>query len=265
MRVIFIGGGNMAEAIFSRLDNYNIVVIQRNLQKIEKLRAKYPMIDFLPVLDFTTTAEDLIFLSVKPQDAKVTCQGIRQYTKNSTIISVMAGITCQSLNFWLDNQSICRTIPNTPSMLGFGVAAIYFTPAITRQHVILDIFAKLGKVYHFSNEDQIDQMTAVASSGIGYVFYYIEVLVKTAVEKFNFSPELAKDVILQVVKGSMAMIENNPDVSIEELRKNVTSKKGTTEQAIRVFEQYNLYKIVSEAELACYNRAKELSQLFADH
>lgn len=263
MRIIFIGGGNMAESIFSRLHNHEIIVIQRNLQKIERLKTQYPEIIFKPELDLITRADDLIFLAIKPQDAKIACHKIKQFIQNSTIVSVIAGINCHSLGKWLENSNICRTMPNTPSQLGIGVTAIYFTPKCNQQQLILDIFTNLGKVYTFNDEDKIDQMTAIAASSPGYIFYYIEALIKTAVEKFNFNPELAKDIILQVVKGSLAIIENNPDISIEQLRQNVTSKKGTTEQAINILERYNLYNIISEAEIACYNRAKELSQLYA--
>ncbi|HLX53093.1 MAG TPA: pyrroline-5-carboxylate reductase [Aquella sp.] len=263
MKVIFIGGGNMAEAIFSRLNNDDVIVIQHNLQKLEKLKTKYPQINFLQKLDFTTSPDDLIILSIKPYDTKDACMDILQYTKNSTIISIVSGISCQALSRWLDNSRICRTMPNTPSQIGLGATAIYFTPAIAdKQEHILNIFKKLGKVYQFDDEDKINQMTAMAGSGPAYVFYFIEALIKSAVNQFGLSPELAKEITLQVVKGGLGMIENNSSMTIEQLRGNVTSKKGTTEQAIKVLETYNFNNIIAQAELACYNRAKELSAAY---
>src|SRR6185437_389054 len=260
MRVIFIGGGNMAEAIFSRLSNDDVIVIQRNLQKLEKLKIQYPQINFLPKLDFTTKPDDLIILSIKPYDTKDACQDIVKYTNDSTVISIVSGISCKTLSLWLENSKICRTMPNTPSQIGLGATAIYFTPAVgDKQEQILNIFKKLGKVYQFDDEDKINQMTAISGSSPAYVFYFIEALIKSAAEQFGINPELAKDITLQVVKGSLGMIESNSSISIEQLRGNVTSKKGTTEQAIKVLEQYNFNNIIAEAELACYNRAKELS------
>ena len=101
--------------------------------------------------------------------------------------------------------------------------------------------------------------------GVGslFVFYFIESMIKAAVNQFAFSEELARDITLQVIKGSLAIIEQNEDLAIAQLRDNVTSKKGTTEQAINVFEKYNLMQIISEAERACYDRAKEISKVFA--
>lgn len=265
MRIIFIGGGNMAEAIFSKLTNHEIIVIQRNLQKIEKLKILYPQINFLSELNFDTNFDDLVFIAIKPQDAKDSCDNIKKYVMHSTIISVMAGINCATLERWLGNKKICRAMPNTPAQLGLGATAVYFTQTADKKAEILNIFAKLGSVYSFNNENEIDQMTAIASSSIAYVHYFIEALIQSAVDQFKFAPELAKDITLQVIKGSIALIEQNPDISIEQLRHNVTSKKGTTEQAINVFEQYNLKKIIHDAELACYTRAKELSALFANN
>ncbi|MCE3269332.1 MAG: hypothetical protein K0R49_1584, partial [Burkholderiales bacterium] len=263
MKIIFIGGGNMAEAIFSKLNDSNIIVIQRNLSKLEKLKLQYPQINFLPKLDFNTKSDDLILLAIKPYDAEEACKNIQQYTQSSSIISIVSGINCQSLGTWLNNAKICRAMPNTPSTIGLGATAIYFTPTINNKQNILDIFLKLGKIYQFESEDKIDQMTAMSGSSPAYIFYFIESLIQSAIEQFGLSPELAKDITLQVVKGSLGMIEANPSISIEQLRSNVTSKKGTTEQAIKVFENYNLNKIIYDAQTACYNRAKELARLFA--
>jgi pyrroline-5-carboxylate reductase len=265
MKIIFIGGGNMAEAIFAKLHNCDVVVVQRNLEKLIKLQAKYPKIKFLGDLNFITGKEDLVFIAVKPQDAKETCRHISNKTRLSPIISVMSGISCATLGVWLKNEQICRAMPNTPSMLGVGACGVYITPLVESSitQLILDVFGKIGKVYPFIHEDQINQMTAVGGSSPAYVFYFIEAMIKAAINQFAFSEEIARDITLQVIKGSLAMIEHNENMSITELRTNVTSKKGTTEQAINVFEKYNLMQIISEAEHACYDRAKEISKVFA--
>ncbi len=155
-------------------------------------------------------------------------------------------------------------MPNTPSSIGLGATAIYFTPTITKQQLILDIFNKLGSVYQFDDEDKINQMTAISGSSPAYVFYFIEALINSAVNQFGLSPELAKEITLQVVKGSLSMIETNSSMTIEQLRSNVTSKKGTTEQAIKILEKHGFNNIINEAETACYNRAKELAQVYGN-
>lgn len=265
-KIIFIGGGNMAEAIFAKLETtlFEIIVIQRNDAKRNTLGNKYPDIKFISTLNFYTTENDIIILAVKPQDAKITIASIQAQIKSSTIVSVMAGITANTLYNWLDNHKVARCMPNTPATLGLGATGIYFSNNIDEKHKqqIQDIFSGIGKSYVFDCESFIDKITPVGASSPAFVYYFIESLIATAINKFGFNDNDARDITLQVIKGSLAMIETNPDISIEQLRANVTSKKGTTEAGVNVFEQANFKHIIEEAEIACYNRAVELGTLF---
>lgn len=265
-KIIFIGGGNMAEAIFAKLvaAAYKITVIQRNQAKRINLSAKYSDINFIPALDFNTTKNDIVVLAVKPQDAKIMATSVQEQIKESTIVSVMAGITVGSLHKWLNNDKIARCMPNTPATLGLGATGIYFSKNISGYHKqqIQNIFSGVGKSYIFDCESFIDKITPVGASSPAFVYYFIESLITVAIDKFGFNSNDARDITLQVIKGSLAMIEDNPDTSIEQLRANVTSKKGTTEAGVNVFEQANFKHIIEEAEVACYNRAVELGTLF---
>jgi pyrroline-5-carboxylate reductase len=264
MQIIFIGGGNIAEAIFSKLEklNLDIIVVQKNIIKRNILAEKYPFIRFLSTLDFTPEDDDIVILALKPQDAKESCTNLPKI--GGTIASVMSGITTDSLALWLNNSKIARIMPNTPAKLGLAVSGIYFSANIpsTDRQVILDIMASIGKAYIFDNEKFIDKITATAGSAPAYVFYFIEAMTNTAIEEFGFTPEDALAITLQVFKGSIALIENNPDIEVKQLRANVTSKNGTTEQAINVFDKAKLKQIITEAEIACYKRARELGNTF---
>ena len=271
-KIIFIGAGNIAEAIFGHLLSklpsgneslFQIIVTQRNQTKREALARKYPALTILPDLDFVATVNDIVILAIKPFDAETTCHNLKDKIRNSTIVSIMTGITTNTLSKWLDNNKIARVMPNTPAATGSAVSGIYFLPNITPEHkqIIEDVFKSVGSTYILANEDYIDRITAVSGSSPAYIFYFIECLIKTAIEQFEFDKDTAKEITLQVVKGALDMINNNPEIEIPQLRKNVTSKKGTTEQALQVFERYNLAQIIKEAELACYNRAIELSKL----
>ena len=264
MQIIFIGGGNIAEAIFSKLKDTKeeIIVVQRNLDKRTILAAKYPYIRFLPSLDITPEINDLVIMAVKPHDAKELCQNLPKI--DCTIISVMTGISTKTLSKWLDNKKIGRLMPNTAANVGLSVNGLYFGDGInkdTRQR-ISSILNNMGKTYIFDNEEFIDKITPVSGSAPAYVFYFIEAMTNVAVKEFGFSKQDALDMTLQVFKGSIALIENNPDIEVKQLRSNVTSKNGTTEQAINVFEKANLTKIIVDAELACYKRAIAIANSF---
>ncbi len=265
-RIFFIGGGNMAEAIFARIcpNKYQINVIQRNKAKCDNLIQLYPHITFCTALDEQLSDSDILILAVKPIDAKNAILAIQDKITFPIIISVMAGITTNILKVWSLNNKIIRIMPNTPSSVGEGLSGIYFNENITdyEQQQIKAIFISIGKIFICQNEEMIDKITAVAGSAPAYFFYFLESMIDVAINQFGLSKEDAQAITLQVAKGSIKLIENNQNLTIAKLRTNVTSKNGTTERAINVFEQYDLKQIVHKAEVACYNRAKEISQSF---
>ncbi|MBP9743274.1 MAG: pyrroline-5-carboxylate reductase [Burkholderiales bacterium] len=262
MQIIFIGGGNMAEAIFSRLYDLglNIIVVQRNLDKRSRLAAAYSFIRFLPKLDFIPAKEDILILAVKPQDAKQSCQSLPII--NCAIVSLMAGINTTTLARWLNSKLLIRVMPNTAASLGLSVTGIYYTPDVLPQHrkIVESIMSHIGTNYIVKDENTINKFTAIAASAPAYIFYFVEGLIETAITQFGFSPTEAHNITLQVLKGSLTMIELNPNIPIKKLRANITSNKGTTEEAINIFDKQNLKLIIKEAELACYSRAQELAE-----
>lgn len=263
-KTIFIGGGNIAEAIFTKISDNEIVIIEHNESRLNYLSKKYTNVTLHRSLDYITNTNNLIILAVKPQNAKNTCLSLKTNIQKSSILSVMAGITTNSLQKWLGTDKIVRAMPNTPGTQNIGVTGIYFSNVIenTIRNQIITIFNKMGLTYIFDNENSINKITAVASSSPAYVFYFIECLIESAIKKFNFSEKDAKEITLQVIKGSLAMLEQNPDLSIATFRNNVTSKGGTTAAAINTLEKNNFKEIINEAEIACYNRAIEIGNSY---
>lgn len=259
-KIIFIGGGNIAEAIFAKLSPENLIVIDHNNDRINYLDQHYPNITVKMTLDYQCNLDDLVILAIKPQNAKETCLKIANKINDANIISVMAGITISSLNEWLRNTKITRVMPNTPSLLNMGMTGIYFSPNSEEkiQNQIIKIFSNIGVTHIVKSEDEINKITAIAASSPAYVFYFIESLINSAVKDLGFAENDAYKITLQVLKGSLAMVEQNSNIPISTLRQNVTSKGGTTAAAINVLQQKNLQEIISQAEIACYNRAVEL-------
>ncbi|MCE2705653.1 MAG: pyrroline-5-carboxylate reductase [Proteobacteria bacterium] len=263
-KIIFIGGGNLAEAIFSKLnlDKYKIEVIQHNKEKLLRLKILYPHITFYHQLDYEPKANDLVFLAVKPQDAKSVCMGLHTKLQKASIISVMAGITTTNLAKWLDNHKIARIMPNVLVAVGYGVSGLFFSESIIPKYknIIIDIFNSVGKTYLFDIEDDINKITATAASAPAYIFYFLECMINSTIA-LGMDKATAKEIVLQIAAGSIELIKQNTALSIEDLRGRITSKNGTTEAAIKVLEQASLNQIVDAAEAACYIRSQELSNL----
>ena len=263
LRIIFIGGGNLATAIFSRLNTqeYQIIVIQRNQAKRANLTSKYPQIECYPSVNFNFTVTDIVVMAVKPQDAKVTFDSLVDNHLNLPIIvSVMAGITTASLAKLTNNMRIVRTMPNILSSVGIGSTGIFFANTITmdEQNQISAIFSSVGNNHIFDDENDIDIIATVTGSSPAYLYYFFECMIDNAC-KLGFSKEQATAMTMQVVRGSIELINRNPELTLAELRQSITSKKGTTEVAIARLEQANLADILLNAQIQSIERAKELA------
>lgn len=266
-KLVFFGGGNMAEAIFSKIRNnpaFMIEVIQNNSERARELSDKYPEFKISPELNYVLDKEDILITAVKPQHAKEAIAAIKDKIQNCIIISVMAGIPSKTIINWTDNQRIIRTMPNTPASLGLGATAIYYPLLITpeEKNIVDGIFSAIGIIYSAKDEGFVDKVLPVTSSTVAFIYYFIEGFVKHAVENYGFSEIDARNLVNQTVLGSSGMISNNPDIAISELRARVTSKKGTTEQGILTFEANDLHGIIAKAMDNCYNRALEMAKEF---
>lgn len=267
-RLIFLGGGNMAEAIFAGLVNnpdFTIEVIQRNPEKASRLSITYPNIKISSTLEHKLNPNDILVLAIKPQQAKEACATIQEKVSQCLIISVMAGIPISRLHLWLNNPRVIRTMPNTPSSIGKGITAIYSSEVITpsEDQLITQIFTTIGITYCAKNEAEIDKIVPISSSSIAFVYYFMEGLIKHAVNEFGFDNEQATALVKQVVSGSAALLDSNPTISIDEQRARVTSKKGATEQGVLTFEQEKLHEITLQAMQNCYKRTLEMAKEFS--
>ena len=79
---------------------------------------------------------------------------------------------------------------------------------------------------------------------------------------YGFSEEESRIILEQVARGSAEMVIRNQDKTLAELRAAVTSKGGTTYEAIRVMQERELNAIVNDALDACKNRATEMGKQF---
>ncbi len=266
-KLVFLGGGNMAEAIFAGLVNnsqFAIEVIQRNPEKAARLQNDYPSIKVNPTLDYKLNQDDILLLAIKPQQAKEACLAIKDKIHDCLVVSVMAGLSIASISSWIDNPRIIRTMPNTPSSVAQGITAI-FAPSIIsaqEQQLINLIFSIIGIVYTAQTEGEIDKIVPLSSSAIGFVYYFMEGFISAAVNEFGFNQQQADVLIRQVVSGSSALLSANPDISISEQRARVTSKKGATEQGVLTFEREKLHEITKQAMQNCYLRILEMAKEF---
>ncbi|MAH73356.1 MAG: pyrroline-5-carboxylate reductase [Porticoccaceae bacterium] len=205
---------------------------------------------------------DLIILAVKPQILKEVASELSKVIQiQKVVVSIAAGVSISALQNWFGkNIPIVRSMPNTPTMLGLGATGMYANRHVTAEKCSLveRIFNTVGYSCWLDSEKDIDSVTAVSGSSPAYFFFIFEIMQRVA-EDFGLSPRAAKNLILRTAKGSVEMALNS-DSEVSELRRQVTSPKGTTEQAIASLQSGNLDQLIHQAMKAALKRAQELSE-----
>jgi len=264
MKIAFIGGGNMAEAMISAIVGNNlteagdVTVSDIDGSKLKILKQKYKIIPAASNL-IAIQGKDVIILAIKPQMLVEVMPGLKDQIKPAQlVISILAGKSIQTLSNGLAHHCIIRSMPNTPAQIGKGMTVWTATPQVTAKQKKLasKILGSMGVEIFVDNEKYLDMATAVSGSGPAYVFLFIESMISAAV-KLGWAPEEAQKLVMQTLEGSADLLRKSGK-SPQELRRMVTSPGGTTAEAIATFEKGGFTDLVSASVKAAYEKAKQL-------
>lgn len=263
-RISFLGGGNMATSVIGGLVDAGhrpelITVSDPIEDSLRRLRANWPVHTTRSNLDAIADA-DVIMLAVKPQVLVEVCTEIRgKLPSGILILSIAAGKSTTTINQALGGKcAVIRCMPNTPALVKEGASVLFANSRVNeaQKHIAQSILAAVGTVSWIEDEALMDAVTAVSGSGPAYFFLVIESMIEAGV-KLGLAPELARDLAIQTALGAAQLAKSSED-EVAELRRKVTSPKGTTERAIQTFESLQLRDIFSRAMEACAARSKEL-------
>lgn len=263
MKVLIAGFGNMGKTyansfISSRFINPADIYLLIKKQPTEVLN-QIPKENFITSLATIDTAFDIVIISVKPQDFQDLAVSLQPFiTNEQMVLSVMAGVTIQTIQDNLKCTKVIRCMPNIPSQIGMGMTVFTASAQIDRKEIFIiqNLINTTGKSVYVEQESLINVATAISGSGPAYVFYFMNAMIKAAVA-LGFNESEAELLVNQTFMGSVA-IQNSYSLSNEEWIKRVASKGGTTESALRVFEKSFLENSIIQAINAANNRAIEL-------
>jgi pyrroline-5-carboxylate reductase len=263
MKIAFLGGGNMASALIGGLiakgtDARSIAVIEVSPAARERLGARYP-VHIATAPDAAMQRSEVLVIAVKPQDAKAALASVS--VNKHLVISIAAGLTLETLSRWLGgHRRLVRCMPNTPALIGAGITALYALPEVgaAERGKAQSILGAVGEVVWVGQERLLDPVTAVSASGPAYVFWFIEQLAATA-EKLGLEKETGMKLALHTVLGAAKLAASSSEAPAT-LRKNVTSKGGTTEAALKVFDEEKLAERFARALEAASRRATQLGK-----
>lgn len=268
--IAFIGAGNMTQSIVGGMckSGYpadKVWVSNPSAGKLEKMKAELGVNTSHDNLEVVNAA-DAIVLSVKPQLMADVCAHLKENISNlgdKLIITIAAGIRMPKYKQYLgDDINIVRVMPNTPSLVGQGMSGLVADSSVSEQdkNYVTDAFNGVGDTLWVEDEDQLDILGAVAGSGPAYFFEFMDSLAKGAVE-LGFDPEKARAMVQQTCLGAAQMAKES-ELSLEDLRKQVTSKGGSTAKGVEVYQQRDLHGISADAVKAAVNRNQEMAKLF---
>jgi pyrroline-5-carboxylate reductase len=264
MKIGFVGGGNMAEAILSsvlarKMAGPEDVSVSDILDsRLSYLEQKYKISATKDSLKAVKDKE-IVILAIKPQALDAVAARLKgALIPAQLVISIIAGKSIKTISNGLAHNCLVRSMPNTPAQIGEGITVWTATPQVNAQQKkwAASILQVMGTEICVDDEKYLDMATAVSGSGPAYVFLFIESLEAAAV-KLGFTPEVGQQLVMQTLMGSANLLHRSGKTP-QELRRMVTSPGGTTAEAIAVFEKGGFSKLIEQAIAAAYDRAKKL-------
>lgn len=264
-KITFIGAGSIAEALIHGWIENKVVPCESiyisnrsNKERIQELTTKYG-VQFLQ--NFTELQDaDLIILAMKPKDARLAMDAIKPYISADTaVLSVLAGISIETIEEHLGSRPIARVMPNTSATIGMSASGIAFNALVTdvQRKLYTQMLEAIGIVIEVE-EDKLHAVTALSGSGPAYLYYLLEAFERVGAE-FGLTKEIVRKLMVQTIAGSAEMI-NTVMEEPEVLRKKVTSPGGTTEAGIKALESMNFNEAISSCIRSAEKRSRELAK-----
>jgi pyrroline-5-carboxylate reductase len=264
--VAFIGGGNMAGALIGGLlqsgrPASSILVVEPVEAQRVKLLQTFGVVA-LPAPAPALSQAQIVVWAVKPQlfrEAAAPCAG---RVNGALQLSVMAGIRSDAIVQATGSEAVVRAMPNTPALIGQGIAGLYARPGVTdaQKADVQALLAPTGRTLWVDQEADLDAVTALSGSGPAYVFYVVEAMMAAA-EQMGLTAAQGRELALATVAGAAALAQQS-DESPAVLRERVTSKGGTTYAALSSLESDGVRDAFVRALQAAQARARELGDEF---
>ncbi|MBL6009585.1 pyrroline-5-carboxylate reductase [Bacillus halotolerans] len=268
-KIGFVGAGSMAEAMINGFlqsgitKPENIYITNRsNEERLNELKEMYGVRPCRDKSEFFTQT-DIVVLAFKPKDAAESIDSIRSYMKDQLVISVLAGLTIETIQHYFGRKlAVIRVMPNTSAAIrksatGFSVSAEASQDDITAATALLETIGDATLV----EEQHLDAVTAIAGSGPAYLYRYIEAMEKAA-QTVGLEEETAKKLILQTMAGATDMLRQSGKQPAQ-LRREITSPGGTTEAGLRALTEARFEEAIIHCIEETAKRSAEIKEQFA--
>jgi pyrroline-5-carboxylate reductase len=265
--ILLIGCGNMGAALsagsIAAAPGTRIVAIDPDVERARSLLPKGESVSVHASLDeLEDDVPGLTILAVKPQMmASILPSLAPRAAARGLVVSIAAGVDVATLGAQLPEARIVRAMPNTPALVGAGFTALWGAAAVGEKdrRRCAALFDAVGVTHWLKTEAEIDAVTAVSGSGPAYFFAIIEALVNAGTS-LGLPAPLADEMARHTMAGAAAMLRD-PAARPADLKAAVRSPKGTTDAALRIFEEGDaLGRLIGHAVSAAHARAVALRE-----
>jgi pyrroline-5-carboxylate reductase len=266
----FYGAGSMAEAILrglvgAKLTNPNHITVL-NRQNVDRLLQLERLYGIVPATTEASkkaalSSAEVIILGMKPKDSANAIKALQPFLRpEQLLVSAIAGLSISTIHQLLGRpQPVARTMPNTSSTIGIGATGICYSESVTpkQRELTVAMFNAVG-ITTVVDEPLIEAVNGVSGSGPAYVYYLMEAMIDAGVQ-LGLTPEAAKELTVQTVRGAAEMVYSTGE-NPGDLRRKVTSPNGTTQAAIETLELFSFQEGMNKAILRCAERAREMGE-----
>lgn len=265
MKITFLGGGNMANALIGGMLKQgfapaDIDVVEPGRDARDRLQAY--AVNCLESAEMLGSAGDLLVLAVKPQQMRNAVAPLVGKLGDAVVVSIAAGLGMAALSRWLGgHRRIVRSMPNTPALIGAGITGLCALPEVDAagRAAAERVLRAVGSTVWIDDEARMDAVTAISGSGPAYVFLFIEALQQAAAD-LGFTPEQGRQLAIGTVQGAATLAAQASEPA-SVLRERVTSAGGTTEAALRTMAERGVKEGIIAGVMAAERRGRELGTI----
>ena len=262
--IAFIGAGHITEIIVSNLTQADNIIAHRLIasdpvpEKLAKLKDKYG-VSIAEDNQEAVEAADFVFINVLPNTVGEVVAEFKTigFPKDKLVITVAGGIPMSAYQAWGERLPVVRALPNPPSRIGQGIAALAFNPHVTedQRKDIFELFACLGD-YVVVREDLVNAVMALSSPAITYLLF--QSLVDAGI-RAGIDHQTAAKIVSQTIVGSMAVWQQR-NAAPHELLTEASTPAGISIESLFTLEKYAFKAALMEAIDSAVKRAENLSK-----
>ncbi len=258
-----LGGGRMGAALVAGLidaglEPDTLAVAEADAARRRLLEEELPGVRIAPSAPWVVGDADVVVVAVKPPDVAAVLEAAEPALgADALVVSIAAGVSITTLEAAVPGRPVVRAMPNTPALVGEGVAAVAGGSVTTETHVATAcrLLGAVGTVVELP-ERSLDAVTGLSGSGPAYVFLLAEAMIEAGV--LNGLPrDVATTLVHGTIRGAGVMLTDSGETA-ESLRAGVTSPGGTTAAGLRALEAGSVRSAVLDAVTAATDRSREL-------